>query len=207
MSPSAPRVVTRRAHAKVNVFLRVLGRRDDGFHDLESVVLPISLHDVVTAEDGGPGEPSLVVEGATEPTDDVPSEMARTTSPAERCWPWPNESVAMPRPRVSRVRIDKRIPVAAGLGGGSADAAATLLALNELWHCDLDAQNSWRSARGSGRTCPPCSPMSRCSPLGAGSDSRPCMPRASGGCSRPLGFGVSAADAYTWWDDEPHDGA
>jgi 4-diphosphocytidyl-2-C-methyl-D-erythritol kinase len=40
--------IVRQAHAKVNVFLRVLGRRGDGFHDIETLVLPISLHDVIT---------------------------------------------------------------------------------------------------------------------------------------------------------------
>ena len=66
MSPLAPRAVTRRAHAKVNVFLRVMDRRDDGFHDLETVVLPISLHDVVTATEAVPGEVSIEVEGDAE---------------------------------------------------------------------------------------------------------------------------------------------
>ena len=43
-----PPEITRRAHAKINVFLRVLGSREDRFHDIETLVLPISLHDVVT---------------------------------------------------------------------------------------------------------------------------------------------------------------
>ena len=65
MSSPSPRMVTRRAHAKINVFLRVLGRRDDGFHDIESVVLPISLPDVVTAtETDAAPEPEPVGAGA-----------------------------------------------------------------------------------------------------------------------------------------------
>ena len=129
--------MTRRAHAKVNVFLRVMDRRDDGFHDLESVVLPISLHDVVTATEAVPGKVSIEVEGDAELARLVLDGARREPG---RAGPWRRSPRRMDRDGRRRgvIRLDKRIPVAAGLGGGSADAAAALLAVDEVWSCGLD---------------------------------------------------------------------
>ncbi len=108
------------AHAKLNVFLRVLGRRDDGFHDIETLLVPISLADDV----------------AVEPADDVTLSL---DTPAGVSIPDDETNLALRAARAlaaeagergrlgARITIEKRIPVAAGLGGGSADAAATLL--------------------------------------------------------------------------------
>ena len=202
MSPSAPRVVTRRAHAKVNVFLRVLGRRDDGFHDLESVVLPISLHDVVTATEAAPGELSIQVEGD--------AELARlvSTVPGENLAGRAVEALAR---RVGRdgpsrgvsLRLDKRIPVAAGLGGGSADAAAALLAADEVWSCDLGAPALAELGAELGSDVPAM--LAREPVLASGRGELIITVHAASiwWVLKPLGFGVSAADAYAWWDDAP----
>ena len=107
------------------MFLRVLGRRDDGFHDLESVVLPLSLHDLVTVSpDGRVGS---VGDGRRRPRahrDEVPTGEDNLVTAAVR----ELSKRAGDPAAASEVVIDKRIPVAAGLGGGSADAAATLVA-------------------------------------------------------------------------------
>lgn len=109
------------AYAKVNLTLEVYGRRADGFHSLRSLVAPISLADTLeiepTAEDAivtdtGYGEKDLIVRAAR----------------ALRAAFAPHGSSLG-----ARVRVVKRIPVGGGLGGGSADAAAALRALNELW--------------------------------------------------------------------------
>ena len=118
--------VTRRAHAKLNAFLRVLGRRDDGFHEIQTAVLPIELHDVVTVEE----HDGLVIEVTGDRADELEGAGGESlVGRAADAWARVAR-VAAPR---ARITVDKRIPVAAGLGGGSADAAATILALDELF--------------------------------------------------------------------------
>lgn len=202
MSPSAARSVTRRAHAKVNVFLRVMGRRDDGFHDLETVVMPISLHDVVTATEAPPGQVSIEVEGDVELTRLV------STVPGENLAGRAVEALARragrdgSSPGVS-LRLDKRIPVAAGLGGGSADAAAALLAADEVWSCGLEAFALAELGAALGSDVPA---MLAAEPvLASGRGDRLVSVHAGSvwWVLKPFGFAVSAADAYAWWDDDP----
>ena len=111
------------AHAKINLTLEVLGVRPDGYHDLRSVVVPVPLHDDVTLA----------------PADDVSVEMPGDL-PQERNLAW-RAADALRRAtgcaKGVRIRVDKRIPAGAGLGGGSADAAAVLNGLNALWGLDL----------------------------------------------------------------------
>ena len=119
--------MTVKAHAKINWSLEVLGTRPDGYHDLRSVVLPIELHDDVSLEDA----------------DCVVCEMDGSTVPQEcnlayRAALALREAVGCVRGVL--IRIKKRIPAGAGLGGGSADAAAVLNGLNEMWRLDLPAQ-------------------------------------------------------------------
>jgi 4-diphosphocytidyl-2-C-methyl-D-erythritol kinase len=118
--------VTRRAHAKLNVFLRVLGARDDGYHDIQTLILPLELYDVVTAERAEGF--AVTVTGARA------AELARAggeelVERAARAWA---HETGRESPGAT-LTVDKRIPVAAGLGGGSSDAAATLWGLNRLW--------------------------------------------------------------------------
>ena len=110
------------AYAKVNLTLDVLGKRDDGYHDLQSVMQTISLRDDIEI-DIGTGKPwKLLCNKEGIPTD-------------ERNLAWKAAKVycdAMNKdPDGLEIRITKRIPSQAGLGGGSADAAAVLRALNE----------------------------------------------------------------------------
>ena len=115
------------ANAKVNFSLEVYGRRADGYHELRSVVLPIGLADVleiepaadgVVSSDAGYGEGDLVVRAAR-------ALQAACPSAANKG---------------AKVHVEKRIPVGGGLGGGSADAAATLRALDEVWGLGLSAE-------------------------------------------------------------------
>jgi 4-diphosphocytidyl-2-C-methyl-D-erythritol kinase len=103
------------AYAKVNFTLEVFGRRPDGFHDLRSVVVPVSLADTLYIE---PAEDISCDSGFA---DDLCVKAAEVLRKSCR------------RRDGAAIRVEKRIPVGGGLGGGSADAAATLLALNELW--------------------------------------------------------------------------
>jgi 4-diphosphocytidyl-2-C-methyl-D-erythritol kinase len=190
--------IVARAHAKLNVFLRVLGRRQDGFHDIESVVLPLSLHDVVVVRRAR--RLSLTVSGeaagalAGTPDDNIALVAARELASA--CG----------RKAVADIQIDKRIPVAAGLGGGSADAAATLRSLNQLWGCRLgDADLAAVGAR-VGSDVPAMLAGGPVFVSGRGERIAPVPVRDRTWVLAPFVFGVSAADAYSWWDERPETG-
>ena len=114
--------MTVEACAKVNLSLEVYGKRPDGYHALRSLVVPISLADTLTVETTADG--SLTSD--TGFADDL---CVRAAHVLQSCSSCPSHS-SCPG---ARIRVTKRIPVGGGLGGGSADAAATLRALNELW--------------------------------------------------------------------------
>jgi len=123
--------VTARVPAKVNLQLSVGPPRGDGYHDLVTVFHAVSLFDEVTVR---PAErTSVAVTG--EDSASVPANRANLAARAARAL----AAASMRRRGKSGVRIEirKRIPVAAGLAGGSADAAATLVACNELWGTGL----------------------------------------------------------------------
>jgi len=127
-SPSSPGVtgsLTIRAHAKINLDLRVGVRRADGYHDLTTVLQSIALHDTVTLRAvDGPFRVTCGAAGVPEGEDNLAWRAAR------RLWS------ALGRrgdPRGVSITIAKRIPVAAGLGGGTADAVAALGGLCRLW--------------------------------------------------------------------------
>lgn len=114
--------VTRKAHAKINWTLQVLGTRPDGYHELKSVVLPVALHDDVTVR---PGRGGITVDGCG----DVPLEKNLIYIAAMKLAA--RMKLAAPS---AAITVVKRIPAGAGLGGGSADAAATIRALDAFWH-------------------------------------------------------------------------
>jgi 4-diphosphocytidyl-2-C-methyl-D-erythritol kinase len=115
---SSPQAIVERARAKVNLTLKVRGRRSDGYHELESLVAFADVHDRVTLEPGaacgvevaGPWAHHIVGENL----------LARTVALLRE---------AYPTLRLGTVHLEKSLPVAAGLGGGSADAAALLRAM------------------------------------------------------------------------------
>ena len=114
------------APAKLNLFLHVTGRRDDGYHLLESVFVPISLADTVTLTRRADGLIRLLSppDGLSESTD-LACRAARALQ------------VASGTHFGVDIQLIKRIPLGAGLGGGSSDAATTLLGLNRLWNLAL----------------------------------------------------------------------
>lgn len=139
------------APAKLNLFLEVLGRRADGFHELETVICPVGLCDTLyveaaAAEDHGElrftSDWSALERSLGSRSGDVAS---RLEAPAE--WPADHENLACRalellrrrsgRSPAARAHLVKRIPLAAGLGGGSSDAAAALVAGNLAWNLGL----------------------------------------------------------------------
>jgi 4-diphosphocytidyl-2-C-methyl-D-erythritol kinase len=166
--------VTVRVPAKVNLQLSVGPARPDGFHDLVTVFHAVSLYDEVTVEPADRGRVTVIGEGADSVPGDEDNLAMRAAAalakaaglpPRRRAGGRPSRSArGVPqggrgvvsadcdgsgRPAVA-IEIRKRIPVAAGLAGGSADAAAALVACNELWQAALSQQELAEVAAGIG---------------------------------------------------------
>lgn len=113
--------------AKINVGLRLLGKRDDGFHDIESLLMAVDLSDTLSATASPTLTLSVRAEGA-----DAPAGASNLVLRAARLLQQ-TEGVA----QGAAITLSKRIPAGRGLGGGSSDAAATLRLLSALWRLDL----------------------------------------------------------------------
>ena len=129
--------VVRFAPAKLNLTLAVVGRREDGFHDLHSIMVPLSLGDALTVatRPGRGARDSLRVTGlslSSAPDNLVVRAIAAARAAVARTWP----GTPTPPPALA-ARLAKRIPVAAGLGGGSSDAAAAIDASLAAWVAGL----------------------------------------------------------------------
>jgi 4-diphosphocytidyl-2-C-methyl-D-erythritol kinase len=190
------RSVTRLAPAKLNVYLRVLGARDDGYHELESLVLPLSLADEVTVVEAK--KLDVVVDaqvGLSEGLDagGMNLSLMAALALAEAC--------GGPA-RGAEIRIVKRIPVAAGLGGGSADAAVTLLALNELWGCGLARDVLTEIGERIGSDVPAMLAGGPVVMRGRGERLTSVHPVTTWWVVRPFDFPTRSPDAYRWWDED-----
>ena len=128
--------VVRHAPAKLNLTLAVVGRRDDGYHALHSVFVPLGLGDRLSlAPIAGDRDTLHVTGGDAGPPEDNLVFRALAAARAAVGGGWPGGPG--PAPALA-VRLEKRIPVAAGLAGGSSDAAATLEGALEAWGAELD---------------------------------------------------------------------
>jgi 4-diphosphocytidyl-2-C-methyl-D-erythritol kinase len=123
------RICTTRAPAKINLSLEVLGKRPDGYHDIRSLLVGVGLFDELAAQ--RTCEPGIFL------ACDAP-ELETTGNLAIRAAEWLAGETG--RDPAVRLTLKKRIPVAAGLGGGSSDAAATLRVCRELWQMDLSPE-------------------------------------------------------------------
>ena len=117
------------APAKLNLFLHITGRRDDGYHLIQSVFMLIDWCDTLHFELRPDGQISREDLGTALPTDDLIVRAARALQAAAG---FPNGAI-----KGAHIGVHKQIPAEAGLGGGSSDAASTLLALNRLWQLGL----------------------------------------------------------------------
>lgn len=149
MAPNlAPRSVTVRAPAKINVFFRVGALQDDGYHEVASLYQAVSLYEDVTATESddftltftGPVDASELPTGDTNLAMRAAKMLAAHTKH--------KGGVAL--------RITKNVPIAGGMGGGSADAAATLLACDALWQTGLSKDALHRLAAELGADVPFC---------------------------------------------------
>lgn len=120
--------VEEKAYAKINLVLNIGDLRPDGYHDIQTIMQSLELHDDVTVEQtGGTG---ITV---TASVDTIPTDESNLAAKAVKAFA---AKTGVPADGLS-IHIEKRIPVAAGLGGGSSDAAATLRALNVLYETNL----------------------------------------------------------------------
>ncbi|MBI3864824.1 MAG: 4-(cytidine 5'-diphospho)-2-C-methyl-D-erythritol kinase [Planctomycetia bacterium] len=147
--------VTVFAPAKLNLFLKVLGKRADGYHELETLMVSVGLYDTLVFSDAPAGHLSLVCRDGRVP--------AARAGPREM--PGDGEdNLVLRAARLlrettgtahgARIELVKRIPLSAGLAGGSSDAAATLWGLNRLWNLGLDASELMRLASRLGSDIP-----------------------------------------------------
>jgi 4-diphosphocytidyl-2-C-methyl-D-erythritol kinase len=188
-----------RAHAKINLDLRVLGMRPDGFHELRTVFQAISLHDTITCIPRE-GPFAIACETAGVPL----GESNLVWRAANALWR------ALRRPGAARdvlVRLDKQIPTQAGLGGGSADAAAALVALARAWRVPVSPTQLTDVAATLGADVPFFLAGGTALGLGRGDEIYPLadLPRHWIVLLIP-GFGVSSGDAYRWYDEEREPG-
>lgn len=115
------------APAKVNLFLEILGKRPDGYHELETLMVTVSLHDELEFKEESSGSIQLTCDDRELSTgpENLIHKAAELLRRRTGC------------ARGARIGLTKRIPMAAGLAGGSSDAAATLAGLNRLWDLGL----------------------------------------------------------------------
>ncbi|MGE5575955.1 MAG: 4-(cytidine 5'-diphospho)-2-C-methyl-D-erythritol kinase [Syntrophothermus sp.] len=128
-----------RAYAKVNLTLDVLGKRPDGYHELESIMQSIGLYDTLEFRSASDG----IRLSCNHP--EVPAGEDNLIHKAARAL---QESFGLAQG--AEIRLEKAIPVAAGLAGGSADAAGTLIGLNALWGLHLSHRELAEVAAGLG---------------------------------------------------------
>jgi 4-diphosphocytidyl-2-C-methyl-D-erythritol kinase len=134
------------APAKLNLYLEIGPRRSDGYHDIDSIFQAITLYDELEAHRAADGTLILEEEGIAEAEKNLVMKAARKLL----------ASGLVPLGRVpgARLRLRKRIPEGAGLGGGSSDAAAALVALASLWELDAPASELARIAVELGSDVP-----------------------------------------------------
>ena len=188
--------VTIRAHAKINLDLRVLGMRPDGFHELRTVFQAISLYDTIRClPREGPFAIECDVAGVPLDTSNL------IWRAADVLW----RSLRRSGPvRDVVIQLDKQIPLQAGLGGGSADAAATLMALAHAWRVPVKPSQLTDVAAYLGADVPFALTGGTALGLGRGDEIYPLtdLPRHWIVLLVP-GFGVSSSEAYGWYDCEP----
>jgi 4-diphosphocytidyl-2-C-methyl-D-erythritol kinase len=180
-----------KAHAKINWALWIKVRRPDGYHELDMLMQRIALCDRLKVEEAE--ETAFYVDG--EPSRDQDNLVLRAANALRR------ETGVR---RGARIFLEKRIPARAGLGGGSADCAAALTALNRLWGLGLSDGRLQAIGLRLGADVPYCLAGGLCRVGGIGE----AVQRFAKGpvlhlAMARLGDGLSTADVFRAWDENP----
>jgi 4-diphosphocytidyl-2-C-methyl-D-erythritol kinase len=180
-----------RAFAKINLSLRIVGRRPDGYHELQTVFQSIALHDVLIVR-RRPGPLTLTCDDPACPTDHT----NLVWRAAERLW---RASGKRGAPRGVSIHLVKQIPIQAGLGGGSSDAAAAIRALGRLWRVRPLRQRAIAAALGA--DIPYFFEGGTVLGLDRGDRLFPLLDRPPAWVVLAIpSFGVSTKDAFGWHD-------
>jgi 4-diphosphocytidyl-2-C-methyl-D-erythritol kinase len=187
------RTVHVRAPGKINVFLKVGSVMDDGYHDVAIAYQAVSLYEDVHATEAD--DFSVEVEGTVD-ISRVPTDGANIAISAARLL-----AAKTGYPGGARIRIGKHVPVTGGMGGGSADAAATLLACDALWGTELPRDEMLELARKLGADVPFAFTGGTAIGTGRGDELSPAL--AQGNFSWVLAladFGLSTPEVYSELD-------
>ncbi len=138
--------ITRKAYAKINLGLDVIGRRDDGYHLVRMIMQNVDIYDTLTFRAKSGGDICLI-----SGSDKVPSDENNLVYKVAR-----QLKDEYDVQEGADIKLEKRIPVAAGMAGGSTDAAAAYLALNELWGLKLSRERLCELAVKLGADIPYC---------------------------------------------------
>ena len=187
-------MITAHAFAKINLDLRIVGVQESGYHDLRTTFQSIALHDVLTF---APARGPFVLE-SDDPNCPVQGNIVERA--ALSLW---QAAGRRGSPTGVRVSIEKRIPIAAGLGGGSADASAALRALARLWNIRATARSMQEIAASLGADVPFFLQGGTARGRGRGDvlSRMADRPRRWVVLAVPP-FGVSTPEAYGWFDDD-----
>jgi len=189
---SKKRSVRLPAFAKINLCLHVMGKRSDGYHELRTIFQAISLHDTleISIDPGGSGQLSLSC-----------NDVALPLGPDNLVW----RAIEAIGPDISfrgsiSVRLEKKIPVARGLGGGSSDAAATLIGMMRLTKSKVPPPRLMEIAASLGADVPFFLFGGRALAVSRGDEIYPLpnVPKRTILVVSPRDIGVSTKDAYQW---------
>lgn len=182
-----------KAHAKINLYLRVTGKRSDGYHDIETVFQSIGLADSLTLQKNVRLE--------------IQADHPQLPSPEENLIFRAAELLRAKAGRAAGAAIDltKNIPIAAGLAGGSADAAAALTGLNQLWELGLTRPQLQKIGSEIGADVPFCLRGGTMFGYGKGDSLEvlPPLPSLNVVLAKPA-FSISSRQLYQIWDESGH---
>jgi 4-diphosphocytidyl-2-C-methyl-D-erythritol kinase len=196
-------IVRLRANAKLNLFLRVVGVDKQGWHELETVFHSVALADLVELAHAPRGEIRVDMTAEPEGRRHLPAREDNLVSIAAA-----RMAQMAPEPAGASIAVAKNIPIGAGLAGGSADAAATIVGLNALWKLDLPGESVLELAAALGSDIAFCLGGGTALGTGRGND-LVLLPEP-----RPMWFvlGISdrpmlTGDVYEAWDQQGDSGA
>ena len=174
--------------AKINLTLKVLNKRQDGFHNIESVMQTISLYDYLTINVEPAEETEIILSGNSS---EIPYNEKNLVYKAAKLFPQPS-------PHKIKIYIEKNIPIAAGLAGGSTDSAGTLYGLNEIFNKPLTQQELHQLCAQLGSDLNFCLEGGRQMTSGRGEILKPLeFEEFNVSLIKPKNLGISAKEAYT----------